>query len=40
MFGSMFDWILAAILGVVSVILLLGKGDAVVSAIEQETTAK
>lgn len=29
MFGSMFDWILAAILGVVSVVLLLGKGDVI-----------
>lgn len=27
MFGPMFDWILAAVLGVVTVILLMGKGD-------------
>ncbi|MBS6194739.1 MAG: DUF3784 domain-containing protein [Clostridiales bacterium] len=33
MFGPMFDWILAAILGVLSIVLLAGKGDAVLKKI-------
>lgn len=29
MFGPMFDWIFAAVLGVLSLALLAGKGDAI-----------
>ena len=29
----MFDWILAAVLGVVTVVLLMGKGDSILKAV-------
>lgn len=33
MFGPMLDWILAAVLGVVTVVLLMGKGDSILKAV-------
>lgn len=33
MLGSIFDWVLAAVLATISVILLLGKGDFILKAV-------